>query len=265
VRHGGHGFITKNGAVNNTFRNWSVINSNIETSFANATNNLFEKGSIQGSFSSTGDALTYILTSNGSTGNTFKDIIIDDVWGGLVFLDHGEDSNSAYAGRANDYINIIVKNARYGVIFSESASNLGPTNDNQFLNCTFYNVQHGIRAYRRNSGNSFINCHFSASSSLYTNHASFSLNNNTSFENCHFSGNLNANSAASFEANNNISGNPQFQDPNNIRSGSMDVSGLQLLPTSPLIGAGQDTSLKNSRGDTDFFGRKRELFNIGAF
>ncbi|APQ18513.1 Ig-like domain-containing protein [Maribacter hydrothermalis] len=265
VRHGGHGFITKNGAINNTFRNWNVINSNIETSYANANNNLFEKGKIQGSFSTTGDALTYLLTSNGSSGNTFKDIIIDDVWGGLVFLDHGEDSSSPYAGRANDYINIIVKNATYGVIFSESSSNLGPTNDNRFLNCTFYNVDNGIRAYRNNSNNEFINCHFSASKELYTNHAGFTLNNNTKFENCHFSGNINANSASSFADVNNISGDPLFQDTSTLLNNVTSIGGLQLSPESPLIGMGQNTSLLNSKCSTDFYGRERVTYNIGAF
>lgn len=264
VPHGGHGFITKNGAYNNTFRNFRVINTNIETSFANATGNVFEKGYVQGS-ASQGDDLTYILTSNGSTGNTFKDIVVDDVWGGLLFLDHGEDGSSSFAGIANDYINIIVKNAKYGVIFSESGANRGPTNNNKFLNCTFFNTEFGIRAHRNNSGNSFINCHFSASSSLYTNHAGYSLNGNTRFENCHFSGNLNRNSANSFVTNNNIDGNPQFQDPQAISRGNDWVEGLRLLPSSPLQNAGQNISVMNPLGAFDFLGNQRNSYNIGAF
>lgn len=265
VAHGGHGFIVKNGAINNTIRNWKVINSNIEASFANATNNLFEKGELNGSYMTDGDDLAYVLTSNGTTGNTFKDIIIDNVWGGLLFLDHGEDRNSAYAGRANDYINIIVKNAKYGVIFSESRSNLGPTNDNRFLNCTFYNTEHGIRAHRNNSGNEFINCHFSASRSLYTNHGNYSLNSNTKFENCHFSGNLKRNDALPFAESNIIDGNPLFQDPQSVINGNFNVLGLQLLDGSPLKGAGQDVSIFNSESATDFNGNTRTVYNIGAF
>ncbi|KPM30349.1 Hypothetical protein I595_3510 [Croceitalea dokdonensis DOKDO 023] len=263
--HGGHGFIVKNGAINNTIRNWKVINTNIEASFASSTNNTFEKGELNGSYYTDGDPLAYILTSNSATGNTFKDIIIDNVWGGLVFLDHGEDRSNAYAGRANDYINIIVKNAQYGVIFSESYAHLGPTTDNQFLNCTFYNTQFGIRAHRENSGNAFINCHFSASASLYTNHRGYVLNANTKFENCHFSGNLNRNSPLAFEENNIIDGNPMFSDPNSIIDGSFDVSGLELLPNSPLRGAGKDIGHLNSKASKDFNGKTRSSFNIGAF
>lgn len=265
VAHGGHGFIVKNGAVNNVFRNWKVINTNIEASFSNSTNNLFEKGELNGSYKTNGDPLAYLLTSNGATGNTFKDIVIDNVWGGLLFLDHGEDSNSGFAGRANDYINIIVKNAQYGVILSESGADLGATNDNRFLNCTFYNTQFGIRAHRNNSGNEFINCHFSASESLYTNHGNYALNTNTKFKNCHFSGNLGVSSATPFDEKDNIEGNPQFMSPESVVNGQFNIGGLRLLDSSPLINAGKDASQYNSHAAFDFNGNARTAYNIGAF
>lgn len=263
VPHGMHGFIVKNGAVNNEIKNFRVINSNIEASFANSNNNLFENGDISGSFQINGDALAYILTANGTRNNTFRNITIDGVYGGLAFKDDGEDGTSLFSGYDNNYINITVKNAVNGVWVTGTG---GPFNTNNFVNCNFYNLQYGIRMQNTNSGNRFINCHFSTTSALVTNGGGSTLNTNTIFTNNHFSGNLNANSASAYNDTGNISGNPMFTSaPVN---GNFDISGLMPLSGSPLIDAGIDASITIPLANVDALGNARGINSsddIGVF
>ena len=85
------------------------------------------------------------------------------------------------------------QNCKYGVIFSETGVNSpsGAT-DNMFINCTFYDVEYGVRSYMTNSGNSFYNTTFNTTRGLVTDHA-HKLNSNTVFENCHFNGSTSPN------------------------------------------------------------------------
>lgn len=272
VAHGGHAFVAKNGANNNIIKNFYVQNSSVEVNFTNVYENTFEDGIISGSYILNGDTNGSIFQTNGAHHNIFKNIIVDGSWGGIVSHDYddGASSNPALdaedGGVNNFFVNIIVKNAKYGVIYSETGRNSsGTVRDNQYINCTFFNVDFGIRAYMPNTNNRFYNCSFNTYNQLVTNHEGIVLNANTLFANCHFNGGSNRSSAANYSGNGNIDGNPLFQDPQSVVNGEFNVLGLQLLDSSPLRGAGQDASRYNPRSARDFTGRARETYNIGAF
>lgn len=272
VAHGGHAFVAKNGANNNTIRNFHVKNSSVEVNFTNVYENTFEKGMISGSYITNGDTNGSIFQTNGAHHNTFKDIIVDGSWGGIISHDYDDGASSdanldAEDGGVNNYfINIIVKNAKYGVIYSETGRNSsGNVRDNEYLNCTFFNVEFGIRAYMPNTNNKFYNCSFNTYNQLITNHEGIVLNPNTLFENCHFNGGSNNTSVTNFNNSNNIQGNPEFLDAESVINGEFNVSGLQLSESSPLRSNGQDVSRFNSESATDFNGNTRTVYNIGAF
>ena len=271
VPHGGHGFIVKNGGLNNTFRYWEVLHTNIEVNFLNVTDNLFEKGILRGGLYDHGDALSYILVTNGANNNTFRDIVVDGAWGAVVMHDYDDGASNdpnldaTAAGHQNKFINLVAKNCQYGVIFSETGAN-SPVGaqENMFVNCTFFDVEYGIRSYMRNSGNAFYNSTFNTTRGLITNH-SHSLNGNTIFENCHFNGASSPNDVNGYTANNNIGGTPMFVNPNALVDYNFDVSGLGLQTNSPLVGAGKDISNLTDEASRDFSGNNRSSFNIGAF
>ena len=271
VAHGGHGFVVKNGGLNNTFRYWEVIHTNIEVNFINADGNLFEKGTLRGGFYDYGDELTYILVTNGAQNNTFKDIVIDGTWGGVVMHDYNDGASNdpnidgALSGNRNNFINLIVKNCKYGVIFSEFGVN-SPTGaiNNNFINCTFYDVEYGIRSYMRNSGNAFYNSSFTTKNGFLTN-VVHNLNPNTIFQNCHFNGAVNPGTIAQYQGGSNLGGDPMFQNPGGVINHQFDVSGLQLQSNSPLIDAGLDVTGITTQASRNFNGNTRNKYNIGAF
>ena len=274
VAHGGHGFIGKNGAHDNVVRNFSVVNSNLEVNFTNIYNNTFENGTVQAAFYSNNDPYGGILITNGAHDNTFRNIIIDGAWGGIVThsYDDGASSDpnidSSDASVNNYFINLIVKNSQYAVIYSETGVNAsGSVRDNYYLNCTFYDIEYGIRAYMPNSNNKFYNCSFNVMNQLYTNHSNITLNSNTLFENCHFNGGVSPLSASSFQNRNNIGGDPIFVNPNNLTDGDFDVSGLQLQNNSPLINSGSNILSITDHISNNFLNQNRSAsnINIGAF
>jgi hypothetical protein len=273
VAHSGHAFVAKNGAQNNIIKNFEVFNSSIEVNFANVYNNTFENGNIQASFYTHNDPYGSIFQTNGAHNNTFKNIIVDGAWGGIISHDYDDgassDSNldATDGGINNFFINIIVKNSQYAVIYSETGVNSsGSVRDNYYLNCTFYDVEYGIRAYMPNSNNKFYNCSFNVSNQLYTNHQNITLNSNTLFENCHFNGGVNAQSVSNFQNSNNISGDPMFVNPNGLIDGDFDVSGLQLQNNSPLLNSGLNILGISSYLQNNFLNENRSSsFNIGAF
>lgn len=271
VAHGGHGFVVKNGGINNTFRNWEVLHTNVEVNFINASDNLFEKGTIRGGFYSHGDELTYILVTNGAQNNTFRDIVVDGTWGAVVMHDYNDGASNdpnidgALSGNNNNFINLVVKNCKYGVIFSEYGVN-SPTGaiNNKWINCTFYNVEYAIRSYMRNSGNAFYNSSFTTKNGLLTN-VVHNLNSNTIFESCHFNGAVNLGLVAQYQGGSNLSGDPLFANPNGVVNYNFDVSGFELQSNSPLVGAGFDVSGLTNEASKNFNGNTRTTYNIGAF
>lgn len=274
VAHGGHGFVGKSGAHDNIIRNFSVINCNIEVNFTNIFNNTFENGIIQASFYTHSDPYGGILITNGAHHNIFKNIVVDGAWGGIVTHSYDDGANSdpnidsSDASVNNYFINLIVKNSQYAVIYSETGVNSpGSARDNYYLNCTFYDVEYGIRAYMPNSNNKFYNCSFNVINQLYTNHSNITLNSNTLFENCHFNGGVSPQSASSFQNRNNIGGDPIFVNPNNLTDGDFDVSGLQLQNNSPLINSGSNILSITDHLANNFLNQNRSAsnINIGAF
>ena len=274
VAHGGHAFVAKNGATNNIIKNFSVINSSIEVNFANVYNNTFENGTIQAAYYTDSDPNGSIFQTNGAHNNTFKNIIVDGAWGGIITHDYDDGASSdstldaADAGINNYFINIIVKNSRYAVIYAETGVNSpGSARDNYYMNCTFYDVEYGIRAYMPNSNNKFYNCSFNVSNQLYTNHLDITLNANTLFENCHFYGGASTQSVSGFQNKNNIDGDPMFVNPNSLSDGDFNVSGLQLQNNSPLINSGSNILSITDDLIGNFLNQNRSSgnINIGAF
>ena len=274
VAHGGHAFVAKNGAINNTIKNFSVVHSSIEVNFANVHNNTFENGTIKAAYYSNKDPNGSIFQTNGAHDNVFKNIVVDGAWGGIITHDYDDGASAdasldaAEAGINNYFINIIVKNCQYAVIYAETGVNSpGSARDNYYLNCTFYDVEYGIRAYMPNSNNKFYNCSFNVINQLYTNHSNITLNSNTLFENCHFNGGVSPQSASSFQNRNNIGGDPIFVNPNNLTDGDFDVSGLQLQNNSPLINSGSNILSITDHISNNFLNQNRSAsnINIGAF
>ena len=69
----------------------------------------------------------------------------------------------------------------------------------------------------------------------------------------------------SYAGSNNIGGTPEFVNPNGVYDFSFDISGLELLSSSPLVGSGRDTSSLTDKASKDFNGKTRTDYNIGAF
>lgn len=159
--HQGHGYIAKNGAENNVFRNSIALNTGIEASYKNSRNNTWEDITIKSDtdrFPSTYSAGIRIM--NGSNNNIFKDIYVENNLSGIEFRDYDDGSSSDYSrdategGSQNKFINVIVHNVERGIWFSdgEGGSNTSFSNDNQFIHCTFYNVDTFLSVAQNVSG-----------------------------------------------------------------------------------------------------------------
>ncbi len=258
--HGGHGPVAKNGANNNTFRYFRVERCNIEANFSNVYENTWEYGTLLGDFYDSGDTSSYILVTNGAHHNTFNNLIVDNVWGVVVMHAYPDGAsndpliNSDSPGNNNVFKNIMGKNARYAMIFSEfcAESNVDAL-DNVMANCTFYNLEAVVRARRKNSGTKFYNNTFhTTTSNLVRQGNGYSLNTNTVFENNNFHGAVKVQQVAPYRAINNISVDPLFQNVNNLGIGDLKVDGLKLQPNSPLIGAGLNTFFAEGKRTSDF-------------
>ncbi|GGG42552.1 hypothetical protein GCM10011414_10160 [Croceivirga lutea] len=272
VSHGGHGFVIKNGGFSNTIRNFEVINTSVELNFANVYDNVIENGTVQGKYYEEGDPLSSLYFGNGAHHNTFRNIIVDGTWGAIACSSYADGAsndssiNTNYPGNDNVFINIVGKNSQYAFIMSEfGASGSSAALNNSFVNCTFYNVEYGIRANRPNDGNYFINSSFNTTRGFVVESNGFNLNNNTVFENCHFDGSVSLNTISKYNSINNIEGSPLFVSPESIVSNNFNVSGLELLPVSPLINAGIDPIKLTDKASKDFNGKTRTNYNIGAF
>jgi len=270
VPHGGHGFVIKNGGHSNTIRNFEVVNTSVEMNFANVYENLVEDGNIQGAFYNDGDPLSSVFFGNGAHHNTFRNLTIDNTWGAIACSSYGDGAsndpniNTNYPGNDNKFINIVAKNSQYAFIMSEfGAEGSREAYDTMFINCTFYNVEYGVRANRPNSNIQFYNTTFNTTRGFVIESNGFSLNNNTTFENCHFDGASRTSAVSSYNDRNNIQGNPMFMNANG--SGLFDISGFQLQDNSPLEGAGKDISSLTNEASKDSNGKNRVDYNIGAF
>lgn len=270
VPHGGHAFVIKNGANNNKVRNFEVINSSIEVNFANVHHNTFENGNISGSYYQNKDALSGIFFGNGAHHNSFNNIVVTGSWGGITCSAYPDGAsndssiNTNHPGNDNIFSNIVIKDSQYAVIMSESnAQGSQPLTNNIILNCTFFNVEYGIRANRPNSGTKFYNTSFNLTRGLIIANNGYSLNDNTVFEHCHFNMSSIKNSVDEFNSNNNLYDNPMFTNPSALNN--YNVQGLQLSTNSPLLNAGIDVSEISNKASKDFSGKTRTTYNIGVF
>ncbi|PCE62613.1 hypothetical protein B7P33_18445 [Sediminicola luteus] len=272
VPHGGHGFVVKNGGIGNRIRNFKVINTSVEVNFTNANNNLFENGIIKGRLYDQSDPLSGIYFGNGAHHNTFKNIIVDGTWGGVscsAYKDGASNDpniNSNHPGNDNHFINLIIKNSQYALIFSESSANgSNEAYNNYFANCTFYNVEYGIRANRPNRNTRFYNSTFNTTRTFVIENNGYTLSRDTRFENCHFNGATGPEEIDNkYAAYNLIGGNPEFINASTAKNTDFDISGLELSNNSPLLNSGKDISDISTHVLKDFKGNTRHSFNIGA-
>lgn len=117
LAHGGHGFMGKDQATNNIFRNSTVIGSSLEVNFSGVTNNLFENIKMYGYGTGGGEWHTRIFIANGANNNTFRNIYMENTWASLQMEDYndgyvgpGGDRDLESAGYDNLVENLIVKN-----------------------------------------------------------------------------------------------------------------------------------------------------------
>ncbi|MEL7268264.1 MAG: hypothetical protein AAGL34_01670 [Bacteroidota bacterium] len=255
--HQGHGFITKDGATYNTFRNSTAHNTGIEASYKNSHHNVWENISI------TCDADRYrsvfsagIRLMNGTNNNVFRNIYVENNISGIEFRDYDDGSSSDLqrdaqeGGSDNLFVNIIVNNVERGIWFSdgEGGSNTSFSNDNTFVNCTFHNVDRFISAAQNIDNMNIVNCIVDGvgKQMIGTSNGSFDL----SIQNTNFSGT----NLAIPQGRNLTAMEPNFRNPSN-RDFRLQGSNLEVGIAPPV-----------DLARTDFNGKTRSApYNLGAF
>jgi len=192
LSHNGHGLICKGEATYNVFRDFEIINTIIELSFEKIHDNLFENGTISGSYDRNirwKNIAGGILIANGAHHNTLKNINISDVEAVISFADWIDGTNSPLdannAGNNNTFINIQGVDCAIAVNFDEFAKLEGRANDNFFKDCNFKNIDRIFHVNRPNSNNKFEDCTFENIDKFQLTSSGYDylLNPNTSFSN----------------------------------------------------------------------------------
>lgn len=147
--HQGHGYIAKNGATYNTFKNSTAYNTGIEASYKNSHHNTWENIEIttdDSRFPNTYSASIRVV--NGSHDNLFKSISVTNNLHTIEFRDYDDGTSSDdnidanEGGSDNTFINIVGNRTQYGIWFSDGqgAANSSFSNDNTIINSTFNNT-----------------------------------------------------------------------------------------------------------------------------
>lgn len=163
LEHPGHGLGGHHKVHNNVFKNFEIINTSLELSFASVENNTFSNFSITGNF----EAQKYhnaIQIANGAQNNLFENFTITN-GNGIQFLEWDYDTtewniyNEDHAGRNNIFRNGEIKNCNYGIVFHHLFLDASPAENNTFQNITFDNISLALFAVNRpNYGNKMIDC-----------------------------------------------------------------------------------------------------------
>jgi hypothetical protein len=192
LSHYGHGLVCKGDASNNEFTNFEIINTILELSFKEIHDNLFENGSITGSYN---PAVRYkditggILVANGAHHNTLKNIKISNSEAIISFADWVDGTDASLdannAGHNNTFINIQGEMATIAVNFDEFSKMEGLAHDNLFRECSFKNIDRLFQVNRPNSNNKFERCRFEDMDKFQSTSSGYDylLNPNTTFSN----------------------------------------------------------------------------------
>ncbi len=168
--HQGHGFVGKADSQNNIYRNNTAYNTGIEVNFSDVTNNTFENIKIYGEYTANpGQFSAGIRIINGASGNTFKNIYIEDTRYAFNFHDFDDgytpspDTDAIEGGHDNDFINVVVNGMNTLTAYTESPASNAVSSNNTWYNCTFYNSTGGgglINGQQVVTNENFINCVF---------------------------------------------------------------------------------------------------------
>jgi hypothetical protein len=160
LSHYGHGLVLKVSASENTINYGNVINTSLEVSFTEVTNNTFNNCFI-GDYDET--ARGSILIANGAHDNTFNEAIVKNSNSGCVrFSDWIDGSDNE--GDANDAgNNNLFKSCQFidsdaGIDFYEWDKLDGAAHNNTFQLCEFSNLDYLFRVNRPNYENVLIEC-----------------------------------------------------------------------------------------------------------
>lgn len=164
MHHIAHGICLKDGANNNIVRNCTVVNTRIELSFDDVTENLVEDSIVIGRDEHVG----CISVANGAHHNTFKNVTVEKAAGGVKFEDwiDGDGDGASNAGHHNEFINCTFKGMEYGVAFYFWDVIYTEAFDNTFTNCSFENLEVLFQINRPNRNTIFESCNFENISDL---------------------------------------------------------------------------------------------------
>lgn len=157
--HIAHGICLKDGANNNIVRNCTVVNTRIELSFDDVTDNLVEDSIILGR----DEAVGCISIANGANHNVFRNVTVDGAAGGVKFEDwiDGDGDGASNAGHNNQFIDCNFSNMEYGVAFFFWDVLYTEAYENVFTNCSFSDMEALFQINRPNRANEFYSCSFS--------------------------------------------------------------------------------------------------------
>lgn len=164
MHHIAHGICLKDGANNNIVRNCTVVNTRIELSFDDVTENLVEDSTIIGRDEQVG----CISVANGAHHNTFKNVTVEKAAGGVKFEDwiDGDGDGASNAGHHNQFIDCNFKGMEYGIAFYFWDVIYTEAYDNTFTNCSFENLEVLFQINRPNRNTVFESCNFENISDL---------------------------------------------------------------------------------------------------
>ena len=261
-----HGFIVKNGGNNNIFRNSSALNTGIEASYKNSTNNLWENIELIASADRDDTYAAGILIVNGSNNNTFKNIYTENNLYAVQFRDYddgtsNDDARDAPEGGSNNtFINLVSVDARRLVWFTDAQGAATAINDdNLFINCTFtgdsghfISKQTGINI----DGLTFVNTIWkdTGGSSVFDTTDNVS---NVVFRNNNFDGADTVPSANSYTS---------IISQTNLAFSFADTSVRNYAISTDVLDIGTNPVTFNSGANTDYLGATRDSpYTLGAY
>lgn len=163
LNHGGHGLTIKWNAQYNTYRNCTIVYTNIDFNFEDVQYNLAENIRMIGQGTSSAYWHTNIDTRNGANNNTFRNIYATDIYNLITWTDDNDgftpspDTDAVKCGYNNTYQNFIVVNVDI-LFIALGNTDIGgvrtaPATGNIIENFTVINYGKIGTFYNTNSGN----------------------------------------------------------------------------------------------------------------
>lgn len=134
LSHGGHGIDLKYEVTGATVTDNICIGTNLEIAFPTCQYNTFENNRIEGLGTDAANWHAWIKVYNGARNNTFRNMVIKNVWGAISLESNAENSNNSSAernsgGAANVFENIIVDGASFFLEANTQTGGDSPTPD----------------------------------------------------------------------------------------------------------------------------------------